>query len=341
MKEVTIMNKKTCIGCGVELQDQNMLQEGYTTNLENDFCQRCFRIKNYGEYQVVAKSNEEYIEILKEVGKTKDLVLYIVDLANLPRDINDIKAYLGKNPVVLVLNKRDVLPKSVKEEKILSYLKEQGALYEKMILVSCRNNYHIDELFQLIQKKQKSRNVYVIGHTNSGKSSLINLLMKNYSENSSDLTISPLPSTTLNKISIELNDHVTLIDTPGLVDRGSLTNYIDQATLKKINAKKEIKPRTFQIRKNQCLIVDDLVRIDYVEGEKNSFTFYLSNSLKVKKMNALKQTKLTDLAKQTVEMKYYEDLVINGLGWLKVVSKGTIDVYVNKNVEVFTRKSMI
>ena len=60
-------NEKRCKGCGVLLQDENILQEGYTTNLENDLCQRCFRMKNYGEYQVITKSNDEYIEILKEV----------------------------------------------------------------------------------------------------------------------------------------------------------------------------------------------------------------------------------------------------------------------------------
>ena len=56
---------KTCTGCGVKLQDQNVLQEGYTTSLENDICQRCFRMRNYGEYQVITKSNEEYLNILK------------------------------------------------------------------------------------------------------------------------------------------------------------------------------------------------------------------------------------------------------------------------------------
>ena len=74
---------KTCMGCGVVLQDQNVLQEGYTTSLEIDICQRCFSMKNYGEYQMIAKSNDEYLEILKIVGETKELVLYITDLLNL------------------------------------------------------------------------------------------------------------------------------------------------------------------------------------------------------------------------------------------------------------------
>ena len=34
-KEVNIMdnNEKRCSGCGILLQDENVLQEGYTTNL--------------------------------------------------------------------------------------------------------------------------------------------------------------------------------------------------------------------------------------------------------------------------------------------------------------------
>ena len=105
--------EKRCGGCGVVLQDENVLQEGYTTSLENDICQRCFRMKNYGEYQVVAKSNEEYLEILKGVGSTKDLVLYVTDLLNLEEDILKIREYIN-NKMILVLNKKDILPKSVK-----------------------------------------------------------------------------------------------------------------------------------------------------------------------------------------------------------------------------------
>ena len=117
-------DEKKCQGCGVVLQDQNVLQEGYTTSIENDICQRCFRMKNYGEYQVVAKSNDEYIEILKNVSKTKDLVLYVTDLLNLEKNIEDIRNIIP-NKMILVLNKIDVLPKSVKEEKLIKYLEEK------------------------------------------------------------------------------------------------------------------------------------------------------------------------------------------------------------------------
>ena len=332
--------KKYCIGCGILLQDENMTIDGYTTSLENDICSRCFRMKNYGEYQIVTKSNEEYIDILKSVNKTNDLVLYIVDLLNLDKDLKYIRNYIN-NKVILVLSKRDVLPKSVKDEKLIDYFKKMDLDYDDIIVASPNKNYNIDELLHMIKKYKTSKNVYVVGHTNVGKSTLINKLMKNYSENDCELTISPLPSTTLNKISIKLSDDLTLIDTPGLIDRGNIVNYVDTSLLKKINPKKEIKPKTYQIKKGQCLVIGDLVRIDYVEGDKNSFTVFMSNDLKVQRYNLSRQDKLKDLYANELDVLYHEDVVVNGLGFIKIVEKAKVTVYIDKNVEVYTRRSLI
>lgn len=342
-REVNIMNneEKRCSGCGVLLQDQNLLQEGYTTSLENDVCQRCFRMKNYGEYQVVTKSNDEYLKILKSVGETKDLVLYITDLLNLEENIEEIRSIIP-NKMILVLNKKDVLPKSVKEEKLINYLKEKNIEFEEVIVVSVNKNINIDYLLKRIKYYQTSKNVYVVGHTNAGKSSLINKLISNYSDNTQELTMSPLPSTTLNLVKIDINDYLTLIDTPGLVDNGSILNRVDASMVKKISPKKEIKPRTYQLRKNQSIIIEDLIRIDYVEGEKNSFTLFVSNDLKVKRLlNLFNNDELKDKNKLTYEVKYDEDLVINGLGFVKIVNKGVIDVYIDKDIDTFMRKSLI
>ena len=333
--------EKRCSGCGVLLQDQNLLQEGYTTSLENDVCQRCFRMKNYGEYQVVTKSNDEYLKILKSVGETKDLVLYITDLLNLEENIEEIRNILP-NKMILVLNKKDVLPKSVKDEKLINYLKEKNIEFEEVIVVSVNKNINIDYLLKRIKYYQTSKNVYVVGHTNAGKSSLINKLISNYSDNTQELTMSPLPSTTLNLVKIDINDYLTLIDTPGLVDNGSILNRVDASMVKKISPKKEIKPRTYQLRKNQSIIIEDLIRIDYVEGEKNSFTLFVSNDLKVKRLlNLFNNDELKDKNKLTYEVKYDEDLVINGLGFVKIVNKGVIDVYIDKDIDTFMRKSLI
>ena len=335
------MNDKHCQGCGILLQDQNVLQEGYTTSLDNDLCQRCFRMRNYGEYQVVVKSNEEYLKILETVSKTNDLVVYVTDLLNLEKNIEEIRNMMS-NKMILVLNKIDVLPKSVKETKLIQYLESKDIHFEDVIVISVNKNYNIDALLRKIKYHQTSKNVYVVGYTNAGKSSLINQLIHNYSDNNQELTMSPLPSTTLNMVHIDINEHLTLIDTPGLVDVGSILNHVDEKMVKKISPKKEIKPRTYQLRKNQSLVIEDLVRIDYVEGEKNSFTLFISNDLKVKRfLNIVQHDDLKDKNKITYSVKYDEDLVISGLGFIKIVNKGVIDLYIDKDVDSFMRKSLI
>lgn len=333
------MNKK-CLGCGVELQDENMLLDGYTVNLENDLCQRCFRLKNYGEYQAATKTNEEYQQILEAVGKTKDLIVYVTDVLNVEQDLYDIRKFLP-NKILLVLNKRDVIPKSVKDEKLIQYFKDKYDFFNDIVVVSCEKNMNIDHLLNRIKFFQVTKQVYVVGHTNAGKSSLINKLIKNYSDSKQELTISPLPSTTLNLINIEINDYLTIIDTPGLIDEGSITNYVDNELLKVITPKKEIKTKTYQLRRGQSIIIGDLVRIDYVDGEKNSFTLYISNDIKTKRIISSRHDDLKNLAKRTYQLPFNQDIVIKGLGFIKVVNRGVVDIYLNQRVETFLRDNLI
>ena len=333
------MNKK-CLGCGVELQDENMLLDGYTVNLENDLCQRCFRLKNYGEYQATTKTNEEYQQILEAVGKTKDLVVYVTDVLNVEQDLYDIRKFLP-NKILLVLNKRDVIPKSVKDEKLIQYFKDKYDFFNDIVVVSCEKNMNIDHLLNRIKFFQVTKQVYVVGHTNAGKSSLINKLIKNYSDSKQELTISPLPSTTLNLINIEISDYLTIIDTPGLIDEGSITNYVDNELLKVITPKKEIKTKTYQLRRGQSIIIGDLVRIDYVDGEKNSFTLYISNDIKTKRIISSRHDDLKNLEKRTYQLPFNQDIVIKGLGFIKVVNRGVVDIYLNQRVETFLRDNLI
>ena len=333
------MDTKKCTGCGVVLQDENVTNDGYTTNLENDLCQRCFRMKNYGDYEIVSKSNDEYLSILEEINDTNDLVLHVVDVLNVDEDLNYINEHIG-NKKILVLNKRDVLPLSINDDKEISYFKEKYPFYDDIVLIGTRNNYNYDELFNIIKKYKTSNKVYLVGRTNAGKSSIINKLMSNYSVNTSNLTISPLPSTTLDTVSVDLSDDLTLIDTPGLVDVGNITNYIDNDMLNKITPKKEIKPRVIQVKEGSSILVEGILRIDILESDKNSFSFYMSNDLEIGKISSSNES-LNDLSKRNIDVLFGEDLVIDGLGFIKIVSKCNIDVYLDKRVDIFTRNSMI
>ena len=169
---------------------------------------------------------------------------------------------------------------------------------------------------------------------------LINKFMKNYMAKDEVLSISPMPSTTLNQIKLSMGSF-NIIDTPGLVDNSSIINHVDVNVLKKLSCRKEIKPRVFQIKKGQSLIVDNLLRIDYVEGDKNSFVFFVSNDLRIKKINTVRNKTLINLYKREYNVNYREDIVINGLGFIKINDGCKLNIYLNKETDVFGRRNLI
>ena len=149
-----------------------------------------------------------------------------------------------------------------------------------------------------------------------------------------------MPSTTLNEIEINLNKF-TLIDTPGLVDNGNVLNYVKEEMVKKLIPKQEIKTRTYQLKHKESLIVDTLFRLDYLNDFKNSFTFFISNDIDIKKISSKKNLELKDKHIKKIKVGIREDICINGLGFIKVIDPCEINIYIDKDIDVYTRKSLI
>lgn len=322
-----------CIGCGIELQNNDKTKLGYTTNIEKSLCERCFRIENYGEYKKVTKDNNEYINILKEINKTKDLVVLVLDIFNLTENVNVIKDNIN-NDILLVITKRDILPKSVHDEKLIEYIKNYNIKIKDQVVISSYKNYNFDELYEKINNYKKSKNVYVIGFTNAGKSTMINKLIYNYSDNDTKITTSIMPSTTLDKIEINLNENLTIIDTPGLLCEKSFYDILEGKELKKIIPKKEIKPISYQIKDKQYIVID---KYAIIEAENINMVLFMSNSLNIKRFYKKPETKLKE---RNIKINN-NDLVINGLGFIKCIGKTNIKIYTYDEISVTTRKNLI
>ncbi len=328
------MNK--CHGCGTILQISDPNKEGYTKKIDNALCERCFRIKHYSDYKLVMKNNNDFIDILKNIGKTNSLVVLVVDLFNIPKMLDELDKYLN-NRILLVLTKRDVLPLSIYDDNLLKYFDDCHLNIIDKVIISSTKNYHFDELISKIRKYQTSASVYVVGFTNAGKSTMINRLMADYTDYDSVITTSMLPSTTINTIDIKVDDTLTLIDTPGLLDDSSMMNIVDVSILKNIIPSKEIKPITYQIKDHQIIYIKDLLYVDCLNN--NSLTFYVANTLDVER--SFKEKNIDGLILHQVTTNDNEDIVINGLGFIKVVKKDTFKIYTLPNVDVYVRKALI
>ena len=327
-----------CLGCGAVLQNKNINDIGYVTNLDSTLCTRCFRIKNYNEYKIVEASNKDYLKILESVNKTNDLVLLVIDIFDIPSKLNEIRNVI-KNDLILVINKRDILPSSIYDVNIINYFKRFNLQEKDIILISSKKNTNLDELFDLIKKYQKSKNIYVVGYTNAGKSSLINKLIYNYADNKDcNITVSNMPSTTIDTIKVKLNDNLVLNDTPGLLNEDSIINKIDGKELKHIIPTSVIKPRVYQIKCPQHIILEDYIRIDL--NDSNDLVFYVANNLNIERV--FKDTnKLIDQEKITLQVYENNDIVLVGLGFIKVKKSALITIYVAKNIKIEIRNSMI
>lgn len=320
-----------CIGCGVELQNTSKFKDGYVNDLSFVLCERCFVIKNYGQNKITRKSNVDYMAILDKI-RNKDIVVYVSSVLTLNLD------YLSKfKHVILVLTKRDVLPKSIKDGKLVDYVKRKYKNIDDVIIVSAYKKYNLDQLYIRLEKC-KGKDIYFVGITNSGKSTLINEMIRSYNGYLGDITMSNYPSTTLGVVDVSIGT-LNIKDTPGIVIENSMVNYLDDKKIKKINSKKEIKPVTMQIEGTGAILIDDILRIEY-ETDKSSMTFYVSNNLKVDGIS-MKNPRLLDKYIRRFVIDDNEDLVIEDIGFIKFTKKTIVKICCLNDVYMYVRDKLV
>lgn len=333
------MNKK-CNGCGSVLQTEKIGEEGFVKASvydKSEYCERCFKIIHYGEYSVLDKKIDTE-GIINNINSDKNSsVAFLVDSLN----INDkIKKYIKKfkNNKYILITKRDVLPKSLKEKKIISYVKENIYDTENIMCVSSYKNYNIDAFLEKINKDNVKR-LYIVGFTNSGKSTFINHILTSNLKNPV-ITTSAIPNTTASFITIKLNKNLTIVDTPGFIDDDAIYNFVEYNKTLKFYPKKELRVKTFQVRPAYAILINDILRIENVGNKFNSFSFYMSDNLRYEKVKS-KNEKLTILPNKIIEVTEPTDILINGLGFVRITKPGIIKIYALDNKLISYRKSMI
>ncbi|CAN8077233.1 unnamed protein product [Agarophyton chilense] len=316
-------------------------------------CQRCYRLTHYGAIEPnlrvppsISEENrhvptelspEKFRRNLEALKKINSVIIYLVDIFDFHGTfIPDLRDIVGaRNPVLLAVNKVDLLPSDMKATRVETWIKQECAELglsdiARVHLISSTKGQNVRELLAdavRLAKKRRS-DIYVIGAANVGKSTFINRLIslqnrkrskprgKNRGSVSSvtdALTTSVVPGTTLDVIKIPLGSSLSLYDTPGLMMPHQLTNYLDSKDLRAVLPSKTIERVSFRLGEGKALYIGGMARIEVVSGRPFFFTSFFSPEVKVhpgKAEGAIEFTEkhVGEFLKPPSSLEAYEDL---------------------------------
>ena len=303
---------KICYGCGTALQSDDINKVGFIPKekIESSvYCQRCFRLTHYGEEK---KTNipKTSTSIINSINKDNKFVLFLADFITLNTDIiNLFKKIKGKK--MLLISKIDAIPKSVKPSLIIDFLKNNYNINDDIRLISSYSNYGINSLLDYL-KHNRIYEVYIVGESNSGKSTLINKIIDLTNASVYKITTSNKVNTTLDFIRIKICDELTIIDSPG---------FVLNETYESLNSfKKAIKPITYQMKDNETLRLNDIF-MNF--SNSTSITLYMNNIV------AKKDFKENEFLYE-IKVNDNTDLIIKGYGFINIKS-GCIIKFKNIN----------
>ncbi|KAL6757450.1 hypothetical protein V8C86DRAFT_1669624 [Haematococcus lacustris] len=222
-----------------------------------------------------AEATEEAIELLGkvlitperlrlqllEVREKKAIVVMLVDLTDVAGTLmGKVRDMVGRNPIVLVGTKMDLLPEGTHPRDVADWLME-AALRKRLNVISCHlvsshSGEGVTVVTRKVSQERQGRDVYVIGAANVGKSAFVRAMLKDMSKfegmnfdpaalaNARYLpTESPMPGTTLGLIALQAYaSGGTLFDTPGVHLHHRVPHMLSPAELKLLHPRKRLAP---------------------------------------------------------------------------------------------------
>lgn len=363
-----------CIGCGAAIQTEKPEEIGYLPasalkkGMEKGqfYCQRCFRLRHYNELEDISISDDLFLERLSSIADEDAFVIKLIDIFDVEGSIiSGLSRFIGNQPFVVVANKVDLLPQSVNKNRTLHWVKKLLHQYslkpEDVLLISANQPDSLEPLIKIIEREVKNKDIYIVGVTNVGKSTLINQLIHHYGGEREVITTSNHPGTTLDLIQIPLTEDTALIDTPGIIRRNQLAHYLDRSAVRQLLPQKTIKPRTFQVQPGQTFFIGGVARIDFLQGEKSALTFYVSNDAYIHRTKLAGADdfylqhrgellsppskehleRLPDLVARDITLEKDEDIAMSGLGWITSNQPIQLRVWLPKGVQLSIREAII
>lgn len=352
-----------CYCCGAVLQSEEKEEEGFIEKELLDiqganervlYCHNCYeKMKAINTGMLESDTDDEILRILKDAVASDALLIWVVDLFQFNGTLNpEVVKKAKKLDVVVLGTKFDLFPKRIKQETMCNFLRDRfnEVGIDPVAVKVFGNAENIDpkDLLKKMDVLRKGHDVYMVGTLASGKTSIINRLLKGYT-NKSKRTIATeeYPGTSVKVLEIPLSNSSFFYELPGFSLNTSVLGKVEKEVKSIILPKKEIRMQKLVINEGDTMCVGSLAAFTLVKGRVTTFHFYGAEANEVKKVSTKKLARFLkennvkrslrpvserfsaftdyDVFEYDMERDGKEhDIAITGLGWMRFEGRGQV-----------------
>ena len=361
-----------CQSCGAILQTESKKEPGFISKaiVENGvpkipYCNSCYeKMLSLNSSSLDHETDKDILKILKDAVATDALIVWMVDLFNFNGTLNpDVVKKIKKLPIVVIGTKRDLMPSLATDEMLIRYLDERfsevGINPISIKLIGSEDQIDIKAFLAAFAEYRKGRDIYLLGELNSGKTTFINKLLKDYKNNTRWQVKTELyPGTNSDVLEIPLTNSSFFYELPGLSNSTSVYSRVEASVQKIITPKKEVTMTRKFIGDGTAICVGNLACLYVIKGHHTSIRVFTAEKVEIKTVanekvedfmaNNLKKKTLKPVSERYRTFRDYDmfeydledddlrhDISIEGLCWFSMRGKGqTIRVLLPKGSAV-------
>ncbi len=381
MSKIDIVRR--CNICGEILQSEDKNAPGYiaaevlaSKPLDSLVsCDKCYEENIFHTSPSSSQVSKDFLTILDDARATNALIVYIVDLFSFESFfVDEINEKIKSLPILVLGNKRDLLPKSVSQEELKEYVAHRFRVSglpireNDVLLTSFSSGKSIDVIVKRIDEMRRAHDVYIIGAPLSGKSLFFNAFLRSYSNNTKrTITTRMYQGTNLRLMRIPLDSSSYLYDAPGAGGANSVLSYVDAVERNAFYPSSEVKGKNVLMEKGTSLLLGSLIRIDVLEAPgKIKGKAYFAPTVDIQKVptkkaeerflkrisllesgyKPLPMNKLSlkdmDVFEVSIDETNPRDLGFAGIGWFSLEGAGTrLRVYLPKGAGLYTSRAKV
>ena len=350
-----------CYHCGAILQSNDPELEGYCDEKviakgpnKIIYCNKCYETMiSLNTSPLDLRTDEDILKILDDAVASDAVILWVVDLFSFNGVINaDIAKKVRKLKTIICANKLDLLPFNVNKKKLENYLVETftncGVKPFGVKFFGNTEKLDIHSLLDELSAIRQGHDVYVIGSSMSGKTTIINKMLKSfYNKSKRPIRSFEYPGTEAKVLEVPLTNSAFLYELPGISRNNSLVNKVEKDVLQFITPKKNVRIASRILLPNEYLMIGSLAAFSLVSGKPTGVKFFSAEGVETRKVRAEKLT--AALAENSIKKNlrpvsdrfskftdfdifdYYmendglqHDICIEGLGWLSFKALGQV-----------------